>query len=330
MKGLVTIVLKMQTASEVEYERVRIPGTSAGCGLNQKGRARAARFMPRLFEAAERIVCSDFLCAALPPAHSACASFVAGSARLAVHPVQAFLVHLLSTSSQQGRTRLSRSGRPKTTLANIGSLVRRRSPGSAVISVCLSLVVFCCVCFAPSPSQDLSAPLATIDSGPLEGAYFGASPDEVMFLGIPYAAPPIADRRWKPPQPVAKWQGARKAVAYGAACPQAEDPHQQEITKEMIQTFEPYFTYRTDEDCLYLNLWTSNLPTAHRGAARLPVMIWIHGGGNVTGSSQIPPMGPTLARKGVVLASINYRLGALGFLAHPALTAESPRHASGN
>src|SRR5271169_5422974 len=199
-----------------------------------------------------------------------------------------------------------------------------------VISVCLSLVLFCCVSFAPPPSRNLPAPLATIDSGPLEGAYFGASLNEVMFLGIPYAALPIADRRWKPPQPVAKWQGARKADAYGAACPQAEDPHQQEITKEMIQTFEPYFTYRTDEDCLYLNLWTTNLPTAPRRAARLPVMIWIHGGGNVTGSSQVPPMGPTLARKGVVLVSINYRLGALGFLAHPALTAESPHHASGN
>jgi para-nitrobenzyl esterase len=199
-----------------------------------------------------------------------------------------------------------------------------------VISVCLSLVVFCCVSFAPSSSRNLPAPLATIDSGPLEGAYFGASPNEVMFLGIPYAAPPIADRRWKPPQPVAKWQGARKADAYGAACPQAEDPHQQEITKEMIQTFEPYFTYRTDEDCLYLNLWTTNLPTAPRRAVRLPVMIWIHGGGNVTGSSQVPPMGPTLARKGVVLVSINYRLGALGFLAHPVLTTESPHNASGN
>jgi para-nitrobenzyl esterase len=97
--------------------------------------------------------------------------------------------------------------------------------------------------------------------------------------------------------------------------------------QELAETFEPYFTYRTSEDCLYLNVWTTNL---HASTKKRPVMFWIHGGGNVSGASQVVPMGPALSRKGVVLVSINYRIGALGFLAHPTLTAESPHHASGN
>jgi para-nitrobenzyl esterase len=194
----------------------------------------------------------------------------------------------------------------------------------------LIVVVFCCASFAPAQAQiDLRLRL-TIDSGTLEGAHFGAAPDEVMFLGIPFAAPPTGELRWKPPQPVEKWQGTRKANSYGAACPQAQDPNTEAFTKEIVQTFEPYFTYRTDEDCLYLNVWTTNLPGDHPAARKLPVMFWIHGGGNISGASQNPPMGPTLALKGVVVVSTSYRLGALGFMAHPALTAESPHHASGN
>jgi para-nitrobenzyl esterase len=151
-----------------------------------------------------------------------------------------------------------------------------------------------------------------------------------MFLGIPYAAPPTGERRWRPPQPVAKWPGAHEAGAFAAACPQQDDPDNGAIQKEAL-TVEPYFTYRTAEDCLYLNVWTTNLPGSHPGAGKLPVMFWIHGGGNVGGSGQFPILlGPTLARKGVVVVTIDYRLGALGFLAHPALTAESPQRASGN
>jgi para-nitrobenzyl esterase len=149
-----------------------------------------------------------------------------------------------------------------------------------------------------------------------------------MFLGIPYAAPPTGELRWKPPQPVQQWQGIRKADAYGAACPQAVDPSWNGNVKEM-QVFEPYYSLHTGEDCLFLNVWTTNLPAVGRNA-KLPVMVWIHGGGNVDGSSQVVPMGPVLARKGVVVVSLNYRLGLLGFMAHPALTAESPHHVSGN
>ncbi len=194
----------------------------------------------------------------------------------------------------------------------------------------LSFVMFFCVSFALAQSRIDSKLLVTIDSGTLEGAHFGAARNEVMFLGIPYAAPPTGERRWRPPQPIEKWQGTRKANSYGAACPQPEDPHWMDLyTKEVVQTFEPYFTFRTDEDCLFLNVWTTNMPADHIAAKKLPVMVWIHGGGRA-GASQFWPMGPTLARKGVVLVSINYRLGALGFMSHPALTAESPHHASGN
>jgi len=181
----------------------------------------------------------------------------------------------------------------------------------------------------PGQSQTDSLPLVTIDSGTLQGAHFGTAPYEVMFLGIPYAAPPTGERRWKPPQPIEKWQGARSSNSYGAACPQADDPDIEVYAKEVAQAFEPYYSYRTDEDCLYLNVWTTNLPGSHTTARKLPVMFWIHGGGD-TGASQMAPMGPTLAREGVVLVSTNYRLGTLGFMAHPALTEESPHHVSGN
>lgn len=193
----------------------------------------------------------------------------------------------------------------------------------------VAFVLCCCSC-AAAQSRANSTHVA-IDSGILEGVQFGSSFDEVMFLGVPFAAAPTGQRRWRPPQPVDKWQGFRKADAYGAACPQAIDQKWMELhTKEVIQTFEPYYSFHTDEDCLYLNLWTTNLPADHPAAKKLPVMVWIHGGGNTKHASQYWPMGPTLARKGVVLVSLNYRLGALGFLAHPALTAESPHHSSGN
>ena len=198
------------------------------------------------------------------------------------------------------------------------------------LRLCPPLAILCCVSFATAQLQTDSRPLVTIDSGTLEGANFGATPGEVMFLGIPFAASPTGERRWKPPEPAGKWQGTRKATSFGPACPQKDDPALEAAVKE-IQSIEPDFTYRTDEDCLYLNVWTTSLPGTDTGNGKLPVMFWIHGGGGVSGTGQLPHhLGPTLARKGVVLVSINYRLGALGMLAHPALTAESPHHASGN
>jgi para-nitrobenzyl esterase len=166
-------------------------------------------------------------------------------------------------------------------------------------------------------------PRVTIDSGVVEGLLEGG---QAVFLGIPFAAPPKGELRWKAPRPVAKWQGARSASNFGPACPQSGSNYYREVFGELAPTHSYYTNFRIDEDCLYLNVWTKNL--ARTG--KLPVMVWIHGGSNIGGTGSHPPFGPTLSEQEVVFVSINYRLGALGFLAHPALTAESAQHASGN
>ena len=127
-----------------------------------------------------------------------------------------------------------------------------------------------------------------------QGAFRGTAEDGVLrFLGIPYAQPPVGDARWMPPVPASPHDGTLAATTYGAPCPQPRATN-------------------GDEDCLTLNVWT---PTTD-GAAR-PVMVWLHGGGFRAGSGEIP--GELFAREGVVVASLNYRLGPLGFFAHPAL-----------
>lgn len=168
------------------------------------------------------------------------------------------------------------------------------------------------------PSHSLSLPRVTIDQGTLAGIRFGSSPENAAFLGIPYAAQPVGDLRWKPPQPAPAWKGVRNATQFGPACPQTPGGWWPEMLgrKQLA----------TNEGCLYLNVWTSNLS----GAQKVPVMVWVHGGGNVEGSGEIPPLGPALAKQGVVVVSLNYRLGAFGFFAYPALSTESSHHVSGN
>lgn len=134
-----------------------------------------------------------------------------------------------------------------------------------------------------------------------------------VFKGIPYAAAPVGRLRWCPPQPAPRWPGARNAFEFGPDLPQPPNPRLRGP--------------RTSEDCLFLNVWA---PT---GAApgSLPVMVWIHGGGFVGGSgSDVRSDGAAMAGQGVVVVSFNYRAGLFGFLAHPALTLESPRGVSGN
>jgi para-nitrobenzyl esterase len=136
-----------------------------------------------------------------------------------------------------------------------------------------------------------------------------------VFKGIPFAAPPVGEGRWKAPAPVTPWTAAKQAVAFGPRCPQGR------IFNDMI------FRDEMSEDCLYLNVWT---PAAKAGE-KLPVMFWIHGGGFQAGSASEPRQdGEQLARKGVVVVSANHRLGVFGFLAHAELTKESGRNASGN
>jgi para-nitrobenzyl esterase len=137
------------------------------------------------------------------------------------------------------------------------------------------------------------------------------------FLGIPYARPPLGDLRWSAPEPERPWPGVRDATRFGAACSQPL----------LEGAWNRYDVANSQEDCLFLNVITPAWPAAKL----LPVMFWLHGGANVGGSasSELYKNG-TLPEHGVVLVTINYRLGVFGFLAHPALTAESPHHASGN
>lgn len=172
------------------------------------------------------------------------------------------------------------------------------------------LLVMAALSFAALPTT--TPPAVEISCGVLEGTYFGDSPNDVAFLGVPYAAPPVGELRWKPPQPAAKWTGVRKTEAFGPVCPQQP------------QGWLPYI--EGQEDCLYLNIWTTQLSRS----AKLPVIVYFHGGSNTAGYSQFLPIGPALSRLGVVVVSANYRLGPFGFLAHPALSAESKHHSSGN
>ena len=134
------------------------------------------------------------------------------------------------------------------------------------------------------------------------------------YTGIPYAAPPTGSLRWKPPQPPISWNEMRPMDDFSPACCQSMlglDPAIKEV----------------GEDCLYLNVWTPSIDSS----SSLPVMVYLHGGGFARGTGIAPLYNrPYLSQKGVVLVTINYRLGALGFLAHPALTAESPNGQSGN
>jgi para-nitrobenzyl esterase len=178
----------------------------------------------------------------------------------------------------------------------------------------LALVFLACAGAAAAQAglQPSSAPMVRLRSGFLEGTSSALAQSGAAFLGIPYAAPPIGDLRWKPPQPVGIWRGVRKATQFGTACPQLP---------------ATWFTNLAwSEDCLYLNVWTPQLSSN----AKLPVVVYFHGGSNTQGYSQMTPLGPTLASHGVLVVSANYRLGPFGFLALPALTAESPHHASGN
>ena len=142
-----------------------------------------------------------------------------------------------------------------------------------------------------------------------------------IFMGIPFAAPPLGDLRWKEPQPVKPWEGTRVCTVAQASAVQAPPVPFMCWSKEFLIPDEPI-----SEDCLYLNVWTP----ARRGD-KLPVMVWIHGGSFTGGSGSVPLYdGEEAARRGIVMVTINYRLGIFGFLAHPDLSAESPRKVSGN
>jgi para-nitrobenzyl esterase len=161
----------------------------------------------------------------------------------------------------------------------------------------------------------LQAKQMRTDRGTVEGAQ-SADGKVDAYLGIPFAAPPVGDLRWRAPQPAPKWKGVRKATKFGARCMQTR------VFSDMV-----FRDNGPSEDCLYLNVWTP------AGAERehLPVMVWIYGGGFVAGSASEPRQdGENLARKDVVVVSFNYRLGVFGFFANAELAKESGHNASGN
>lgn len=152
-------------------------------------------------------------------------------------------------------------------------------------------------------------------SGGISGYIVGAEHDVQVYKGIPYAAPPIGNLRWKPPHPVASWDGVRVCNKYSSSCVQ---PRSVIFAKGVTDM---------SEDCLYLNVWAPAKAADHP----YPVMVWIHGGAFIIGSTCQPWYdGEALARRGVILVSINYRLGPFGFLAHPELSRESDANCSGN
>ena len=175
-------------------------------------------------------------------------------------------------------------------------------------------------------------PMVTTAGGIISGTWLSKNAGTsavAEFRGIPYAAPPVGDLRWAPPRPAKPWEGILKADHFSDSSLQTPEPTNAPWTSEYRGTG------RATEDCLYLNVWTSALSpndaAEPKKAQGLPVLVWIHGGGLVGGSASAPMYsGASLAARGVVFVSINYRVGVLGFLAHPALTNESPHLASGN
>ena len=158
------------------------------------------------------------------------------------------------------------------------------------------LLILALLAAAPAAAQQV-----TIDSGALTGA---TSDGVAAFEGIPYAAPPVGEGRWAAPAPVQRWSAPRDATRFGADCVQNAVPGDVSHGAPMA------------EDCLFLNVWTPK-PAA---GAKLPVMVWIHGGGFVAGSGALAPTdGTQLAKRDVVVVTFNYRLGRFGFFAHPAL-----------
>ena len=165
----------------------------------------------------------------------------------------------------------------------------------------------------PAPTNSKNGPIVKAPAGAVEGQMEGGLR---VFKGIPYALPPVGSRRWQPPSPMPRWAGVKQTTEFGPACFQPENPG---------KSIYSWIPVPMSEDCLTLNIWA---PT---GARKAPVFFWIHGGALTTGSSRDALYdGTKLAAQGIIVVSLNFRLGVLGWLAHPELSKESPLGVSGN
>ena len=207
----------------------------------------------------------------------------------------------------KGRTGM-RAGRTGTALT--GSRVAR-------LALCSLAAVVSAVGIETSALTQAAPVIVRVESGELQGV---VADGVESFKGIPFAAPPVGDLRWRPPQPPARWTGVRQAAEFGADCMQGRfGPPPSTATGPTAPV--------PSEDCLFLNVWRPAAPTARN----LPVMVWIYGGGFVGGSSSSPnTSGIGFAKHGVVLVAMNYRVGRFGFFAHPALSRERPDESKGN
>jgi para-nitrobenzyl esterase len=189
--------------------------------------------------------------------------------------------------------------------------IRRTFPSILALAITAALTP---IATSSASSYPLDGPVK-VDGGLISGT--PAGPDVSAFKGIPFAAPPVGNLRWKPPQPVKPWSGVKACTQYGPSCPQPN----------LLERIYGEKLGPTGEDCLYLNVWTP----AKRPTDRLPVLVWIHGGGYTMGSgSSRAYNGEGLSRLGSVVVTINYRLGPFAWLAHPALSKESEHNSSGN
>jgi len=178
----------------------------------------------------------------------------------------------------------------------------------------IALVLLSTVAVSCAPAAVPLADPLKIDTGLISGTVVGESQDIHVYKGIPFAALPVGDLRWKPPQPVVSWQGIKECTEFGPA------------PMGYYSSSFPYYS-EPSEDCLYINVWTPAKMTGDR----LPVMVWIYGGYLRFGEGSSPGYdGVNLASRGVVLVTFNYRVGPLGFLAHPLLSKESEHNSSGN
>jgi para-nitrobenzyl esterase len=187
----------------------------------------------------------------------------------------------------------------------------------------LTLFILIFMALALASCSD-SNPVLTVEGGQLTGVQT-ATKGIIAYKGIPFAAPPVGDLRWKEPQPVVPWEGVKVADSYGDAASQTTWDPDSFYGREWRASGSVPFT----EDCLYLNVWT---PAAGKTGKKLPVAMWIHGGGYREGFAYEPEMdgGEDWASRGVILVQVTYRLGSMGFFSHPLLSAESPHGVSGN